>query len=248
MSLKDFDEIIVLDSNSTDGTKLIATNHGAQYVKYNWSGKYPKKRQWALDNLNLKNDFVFFVDADEIVTPELVKEIKLLNFSAAGYFVKGQYVWNDKILKHGLKNNKLALLNRHKIEFPVINDLDIKWMGEIEGHYQPILKNPVSRETICQLQAPLIHDAYAGWEKRHERYAFWEAEMIKRNAYPKEVRTYREFLKQIFRRMPFRGIIAFAHSYILKLGFLDRRAGFDFAWSRMRYYNMVSVSLKANKA
>lgn len=244
-ALKDFDEIIVLDSNSSDGTAQIAKSFNTQFENFEWNGKYPKKRQWALDHLEIKNDFVFFVDADEIVTPELVEEIRALDFSAAGYFVKGQYVWNDKILKYGLKNNKLALFNRHKIAFPVINDLDIKGMGEIEGHYQPILKNPVSRETICQLDATLIHDAYEGWEERHKRYATWEAQVIIHNAYPREARVEREFMKLAFRRIPLRGVVAFMHSYIFKLGFLDGRAGFDFARSRMRYYNMVARNLKA---
>lgn len=244
-ALKHFDEIIVLDSDSSDDTKEVAINHNARYVNYNWDRKYPKKRQWALDNLDIKNDFVFFVDADEIVTAELIREIKSLDFLAAGYFVKGQYVWNGKILKHGLKNNKLALFNRHKIEFPVIDDLGIKGMGEIEGHYQPILKKPDSGEVIRQLKAPVIHDAYDGWENRHQRYALWEAEMIKRDKYPKDPNSFREFLKRAFRGMPFRGFVAFVHSYIFKLGFLDGRAGFDFAISRMRYYQMVARELRA---
>jgi len=69
--------------------------------------------------------------------------------------------------------------------------------------------------------------------------------MIKRVGYPKDPNAFREFLKQAFRHMPFRGIIAFMHSYILKLGFLDGQAGYDFATSRMRYYNMVAQELRA---
>jgi len=246
-ALKGFDEIIVIDSNSADTTKQVVQSFGAQYVNYKWSGQYPKKRQWCLDNLDIKNDFVFFVDADEIITSELVEEIKALDFSAAGYFVKGKYIWNNQILNHGLKNNKLALFNRHKVEFPVIDDLDIKGMGEIEGHYQPVLKSTVSRETICQLRSELLHDASGGWQERHQRYAYWEAEMIKRNAYPKDPSALRQSLKKVFRRIPLRGFIAFCHSFIWKRGFLDGRAGFDFAVSRMRYYKIVSAALKTNR-
>jgi glycosyltransferase involved in cell wall biosynthesis len=247
-ALQDFDEIIVIDSGSTDKTVEIAKSFGANVETFNWNGKYPKKRQWCLDNLDIKNEYIFFVDADEIVTPELIQEIRTLDFSAAGYFIRGKYIWNNKRLHYGLKNNKLMLFNRNKIGFPVVDDLDIDGMGEIEGHYQPIFRAGVSRETIYQLKAPLIHDAYEGWEKRHKRYAVWESAMIRHNAYPAEVNAWREWSKGVFRNMPFRGFVAFIHSYIFKLGFLDGRAGFDFALSRMWYYKIVSAALKTNKA
>ncbi len=246
-ALQQFDEIIVIDSGSQDGTVPLAHSMGVRVENFQWNGEYPKKRQWALENLNIKHDFVFFVDADEILTPALIAEIKRLDLTAAGYFIKGQYVWDNKILKQGLKNNKLALFNRHKIEFPVIDDLDINGMGEIEGHYQPVLKSKFSGETILQLKSPLIHDAYEGWEARHERYAVWEAAMIERSAYPKDPLAWREFLKKYFRRMPMRGVIAFLHCYVFTFGFLDGRAGFDFALSRMKYYQMVSAALNTNK-
>src|SRR5688572_10660432 len=116
-ALGDFDEIIVIDSDSADGTTTIARQNHVKVVDYEWNGLYPKKRQWCLDNLTLKHDWVFFVDADEIVTPELAAEIHSLDFGAAGYFVKGRYVWKGKPLKYGLQNNKLCLFNRKKIEF-----------------------------------------------------------------------------------------------------------------------------------
>lgn len=247
-ALQKFDEVIVIDSNSADGTADVAQSFGARVENFEWNVKYPKKRQWALDHLNIKNDFIFFVDADEIVTADLFEEIKALNLLAAGYFVNGRYIWNGRPLKHGLINNKLVLFNRHKIEFPIVDDLDIEGMGEMEGHYQPVLKTAFKNERIEQLNAPLIHEAYEGWEARHQRYARWEAEMIAREGYPKDPKPWRETLKRVFRKIPIRGVIAFLHSYVFKLGFLDGCAGYDFARSRLQYYQMVSVSLKANKA
>jgi glycosyltransferase involved in cell wall biosynthesis len=243
-ALKDFDDVIVVDSNSTDKTQEIATEFSAQVINYTWDRCYPKKRQWCLDHLETKYDFIFFVDADEIVTTKLIKEIKILDFQCAGYFVKGQYVWNDQVLRHGLVNNKLCLINKNKIEFPVVDDLDIEGMGEIEGHYQPVLKPEYRYEKIKQLDHCLIHDALDGWEERHQRYAKWEAKMIKRKAYPKDPVPWRDKLKQIFRKMPYRNIVAFLHCYIFKLGFLDGRDGYDFAKSRARYYSLVSQALR----
>lgn len=250
-ALQEFSEIIIIDSGSTDETVAIAKNLGAQVINFKWNQQYPKKRQWCLDTLSIKNDFVFFVDGDEEVTPALVDELRALDLQAAGYFVKGQYIWDDKELKHGLKNNKLALINRHKIEFPIVNDLDIEGMGEIEGHYQPVLKAAYKGEAIAQLSQPLHHFAYEdaqGWERRHKRYARWEAEMIKRNAYPKDPSALRERLKIIFRNIPLRGLISFGHSYIWKYGFLDGESGYEFAVSRFEYYRLVNSALKTNKA
>ena len=244
-ALKDFDEVIVVDSNSTDNTKEIAIAHGARVENFMWNGEYPKKRQYCLDNIKTKHDYIFFVDGDEEVTPELIDEIQALDFKTAGYFVKGKYIWRGKKLNHGLQNNKLVLFDRSKIEFPIIDDLDIDGMGEMEGHYQPVLKAEYV-DRIESLSTPLLHFAYEdadGWLARHARYAKWEAEMITRNAYPRDPVFWREKLKVLFRNMPLRGLVAFSHSYLWKRGFLDGRAGYEFARSRAHYYNLVSNSL-----
>ena len=248
--LKGFNEIIVIDSCSQDRTVEIAKQHGAHIQLFQWNHHYPKKRQWCLDNLKLKNDFIFFVDGDEEVTPELIKEISVLDFSCAGYFVKGRYFWKGRMLNHGLRNNKLALFHRRKVEFPVVDDLDISGMGEMEGHYQPVLKAGYKYERLGQLQNPLNHfsyEDYQNWQKRHERYAIWEAAMISRKNYPADPVAWREKLKRRFRKMPLRSWAAFIHSYIVKAGFLDGIAGWSFAKSRFAYYRDVNRALNANK-
>jgi glycosyltransferase involved in cell wall biosynthesis len=247
-ALQDFDDIIVIDSSSTDDTKEIARNHGANVVNFTWNGAYPKKRQWILDHVPCKHDRIFFVDADEIVTPELVKEIAACDWSNAGYFVRGRYILNGKLLRHGLHNNKLVLFDRCKIEFPVIDDLDCDGMGEMEGHYQPILKPQHKDNKIGQLKHVMLHEALddrAAWLRRHERYAQWEAGMNAKNAWTCDPVPFRQYLKVLFRNAPCRPLIAFLHAYILKRGFLDGREGFKFAASRALYYRLVA---KANRA
>lgn len=242
-SLGRFDEIIVVDSGSDDQTVSLAEQVGAAVIDFSWNGAYPKKRQWCLDTLDLKHDWVFFVDADEIVTPELVNDIAAL-FPVPphdGYFIRGRYVVKGKIMRFGLCNNKLALFNRHKIHFPVIDDLDLPGMGEIEGHYQPVPYK--SGVTMGQLRHFLWHEAYdneQGWEERHQRYAAWERGMNARNAWPQDPVRWREMLKRFFRRLPGRPAIAFLHSYIVKGGLLDGGAGFRLARDRYRYYKMIS--------
>lgn len=251
-ALKDFAKIIVVDSHSMDRTCAIAREYNAQVVSYRWDGKYPKKRQWCLDTLALSYDWVFWVDADEVVTPALVREIRRIFSSKpdkAGYFVRGRYVWNGEVLDYGLKNNKLCLFDRRKIAFPVVNDLGIEGMGEMEGHYQPVLKAAYAGEQLGQVKAPLLHYAAenkAAWEERHKRYALWEAEMTRREAWPQDPVIWRENVKKTLRTSFLRPYIMFTHSYVLKGGFMDGQAGMDFAKSRMKYCSMIRKAIKKN--
>jgi glycosyltransferase involved in cell wall biosynthesis len=242
-ALTDFDEIIVVDSGSTDRTCEIAQRHDAEVVQFQWDGRYPKKRQWCLDYLQTKHDWIFFVDADEVLTSVLVDEIYALPFNHAGYFVKGRYIWNGQSLDHGIKNNKIVLFDRRKFEFPTVNDLDIPGMGEMEGHYQPVLKAAYRHEKIGQLKTELNHDAAhteEQWLTRHQRYAAWERGMNARKAWPQDPMRWRQVLKTVFRAMPARGTIAFIHCYMWKGGILDGAAGLDFARKRAAYYKMIS--------
>ena len=68
-------EIVVVDSVSTDGTQAIAEAAGAQIVQFIWNRKFPRKKNWALENIHWQHEWVLIVDADERITPELQREI-----------------------------------------------------------------------------------------------------------------------------------------------------------------------------
>ncbi len=247
-ALSSFDEVIVVDSCSDDDTAEKAGKSGVKVVDFQWNGAYPKKRQYCLETLSTKHDFIFFLDADELVTPALAREIAAAferKKTCAGYFVSGQYRFENRLLRFGLRNKKLCLFDKRKFYFPVIDDLEIaEGMGEIEGHYQPLLKPEYAHEKIGVFKSPLIHDAYddaARWEERHERYARWEAAMNARGLWPQETNRARALMKALFRMLPCRGVAAFLHCYVLKLGFLDGGAGLRFALSRRRYYRKISA-------
>lgn len=245
-ALKDFDDVVVVDSLSTDRTRLIAKECAARVEVFSWNGRYPKKRQWCLDHVNVKYDWIFFVDADEIVTPELIESIRSMDVEAAGYFVRGRYMVHGRVLTHGMTNNKLCLFHRGRMMFPVVDDLDFPGMGEIEGHYQPVLRPEGKGRAIRQMPGYVIHHALvdeAEWTARHERYAQWEAYMIARRAYPVDPSPWRQALKTIFRQIPGRGVFAFLHSYVFKAGFMDGQDGFHLARGRYFYYRLVARAL-----
>ena len=73
-SVKWADEIFVVDSQSTDETAQIAERYGAKVVQFHFNGTWPKKKNWALENIPFANDWVFILDADEVLPPSAEKE------------------------------------------------------------------------------------------------------------------------------------------------------------------------------
>ena len=72
--LTGFDQVMVIDSKSTDKTAQIALEYGAEVHQFDWNGQFPKKRNWVLRNLNIKNEWVLFLDADEYILPSIKKK------------------------------------------------------------------------------------------------------------------------------------------------------------------------------
>lgn len=250
-ALTAFDEVVVVDSASRDKTTEIAKEKGVRVIDFQWNGQYPKKRQWVLDNVPLRHDWVFFVDADEMVTKELTNEIRKIFArgmpEVAGYFITGRYFIRGKnsiagrLLNFGLPNRKLALLNKTRMTFPAVDDLDIPGMGEIEGHYQPVARdeNVIS---IGMLKSHLVHHALDdehAWAFRHQKYARWEAGMNIKGAWPDDPVPWRQKVKACLRFTKYRPWIVFFVTFFLFLGFLDGRRGWDFALRRFRYYSLI---------
>src|ERR1700710_2633651 len=74
--LSAFAETWVVDSRSTDGTRAVADRHGARWIDFDWSGNFPKKRNWVLINHAPITPWVLFLDADERVTEQFVAELR----------------------------------------------------------------------------------------------------------------------------------------------------------------------------
>lgn len=243
--IKNFDEVIVVDSVSEDDTPAIARNMGATVINFKWNGAYPKKRQWVLDNVPIKHDWVLMIDADEIVTDEFINDLKSCDYRADGYFVSSQMVWRDRFLNHGMRNSKLCLFKKSVFHFPVIDDLGATGMGEIEGHYQPV---PRGDAVIQSIPSPIIHhDREGNWDGRHDNYIAWEVFMNRHSAWPKDPIAWRQFMKSRLRASYLRPLVIFLYGYVLKLGFLDGVYGFDYAVKRARYtWRIVRATRQTN--
>ena len=148
-SLSMFDEIFVIDSCSDDNTKAISAEMGAKITDFVWDGRYPKKRQWSLENVNYKNSWILFVDADERMTDELAIELRNFLNHYSSEFNAGSipidYYFAGKSLKFGQRPRKTVLLRLGAAEFADVGDLAAEGMGELEGHFQPVVSGKVKK-------------------------------------------------------------------------------------------------------
>ena len=247
-SLEGFAQVFVVDSRSADRTREVAAARGAVVVDFDWNRRYPKKKQWALENLPFEHDWVLYVDADEELTPELRDEIaRVLGDGPrhAAYFVSYDDVFLGRTLRHGHRSLKLVLLDRRRVRYDEYPDLDVEHMWEVEGHYQPTVDG-----TTGMLRARARHhDAKSlyHWLARHNRYSDWEARLRRRRAVAGRAeaqRGARSELKRVFDRLPAKGAAFFLYSYVLRLGFLDGRAGFHFATAKAFYYWQVGAKMR----
>ena len=187
------------------------------------------------------------IDADEVASKELVQEMSLLDLEGyAGFFVRGLYVLDGKLMRYGFSNNKLCLFHRKKLGFPVVNDLESFGMGEVEGHYQPIAFEPNSR--VGQMESSVHHyvtNESNEWFIKHDNYAKWEAYMVNQKQHPTDPVPIRNFLKVMVRNCPFSPSLAFLHSMILLQGWRHGKVGLK--WSKMRYYYYSEIRKNIKK-
>lgn len=248
-SLERFDEVFVVDSNSTDRTCEIAVEMGAKPVNFTWNRQYPRKKQWSLDNLPFSHAWALYVDADERVSPALAEEIAAMFKNGGpdrnGYFIGFDYRFAGKILRHGQRIYKLALMQREKAYYAPRDDLEVTQVGDLEMHYQPSLAG-----TTAVLRNRMVHDneePLNHFFARHNRYSDWEAVVRHNGSYfgNEDSQPFlRRWTKPLFGRMPFKPMIVFLYSYIFRAGFLDGRAGFDFAVARALHFWQIGVKLR----
>jgi len=242
-----FAQVIVVDSHSTDGTAEIASSLGAEVVQFSWDGRYPKKKQWSLDHAGARYPWVLLLDADEYPSDELISELAALQSELSSnhysaYNLLLSYRFAGSFLRHGHRVTKRSLLRPAASKFPVVDDLNAPGIREVEGHYQPI-----SEGRVGQLRGRLMHDdqdPISSWFDRHNRYSEWEAHLRMNSEVRRDVASKRSNKGAIFDRVPFKPLVFFAYSYILRLGFLDGRPGLDYAIALSSYYWQIGVKFR----
>ena len=252
-SVKWIDEVFIVDSNSEDGTEKIALEFGAKVVQFEYSGGWPKKKNWALENLAFSNDWVLILDADECLPPEAEKEINKIvcdpNPEHDGYWINRRYFFLGKALKHAYFPNWNLRLFKHKLgRYEKITDVDTH-SGDNEVHEHVVVQGSTGK-----LKSIMDHHAFPTIEsfvKKHNRYSNWEAivesstEDNEDSLQHSQVKGKRR-LRRLFRKLPFRPTLRFLYVYLWQGGIFDGWEGYVFARLHAQYEFLSAAKARAN--
>jgi glycosyltransferase involved in cell wall biosynthesis len=245
------DQIVVVDSGSTDGTVGIARSLGAEIVDFTWNGAFPKKKNWALAHVPWKHEWVFILDADERITPALAEELRSVVRAPAceGYYVNRRFWFLDGWLMHcGYYPSWNLRFFRHALgryeQFAGVSATD---SGDNEVHEHVILEG-----SSGHLRHEMEHYAFptiALWIEKHNRYSNWEARLLCSDTGATAASTAaitpalarKRRLKHLAARLPFRPSLRFVYHYILRAGFLDGYRGYVFC-RLMAFYEFMGVA------
>lgn len=240
------DDIVVLDSFSTDRTEEIVRSAGARFYQREYDGR-ANNQNWAVEHIEFKYPWVWYVDADEVTPPELAHEIiqvasDTLRHEVA-YLVRRKNIFMGKWLKHGnVYNCWFARLWKPN---------KISWKRAA---------NPVAiiDGTTGYLKCDFIHytlsKGFAAWFEKHNKISTYEAEeMIKESQHGRidwsglisrdPVRR-RNALKRLSFRMPCRPLLVFIYMYLLRAGFLDGRPGLTYCTLRAHLEYEICCKVK----
>lgn len=229
------DEIFVVDSQSTDGSQDLAEKLGAQVVQFAFNGTWPKKKNWALENLPFRNEWVFILDADEVMPPEAETEFSQLvaddGRGHSGYWINRRFMFMGAWLKHAYFPNWNLRLFKHKLgRYEKITDAPTA-SGDNEVHEHVKIEGTTGR-----LDCLMDHYAFPSVDtfiEKHNRYSNWEARVAMEpdleDSLQDEAVSIRRRLKRMARCLPFRPVLRFCYVYFAQKGFLDGWRGFYFA-------------------
>ena len=226
-SIKDIaNEIVVVDSNSTDNTENICKQYGAKFYSQTFLG-YIEQKNHAL-NL-CKNQYVLCLDADECLSEELIQSIKKAkqnNFNADAFTMNRCTNFCGKWIKHGswYPDRKLRLFNQQKG----------KW-GGVNPHDKIVMQE---NATISFLKGDIHHYSYYTVEEvltQQNKFTTIQAQAM-----------FEQGKSSNWFKLFFNPIVAFKSGYFLKLGFLDGADGFFIAWTvayntMVKYYKLMRL-------
>ncbi|MCH4565439.1 glycosyltransferase family 2 protein [Halomonas sp. EGI 63088] len=240
-ALNDYAEVIVLDSFSDDNTVNIARQAGAAVIQEPFKG-YASQRNFALKDMPKSNEWIFFLDADEMISEPLTAELRR-DFAQikSGNFGMGYVRRKDFFMGRWIRRSS---------GYPT-------WFGRLCHASSVRVEREINEEYRCdrpvmRLSGHLLHYPFAKgvsyWMERHNRYSTAEAvEKIRgvKSGYglifSHDPGLRRKGLKQIYMRLPFRPLIGFLYLYFFRGGFLDGKAGLRFALLRTFYELLISI-------
>ncbi len=207
-------EIIVVDSGSTDSTLEIAKKFTNKIYHQDWLG-YGKQKNQALSCC--ANEWVLSLDADEVLSDELIAEIQHLDYKADAYCIARKLYIADKFIRWGgfYPDYQLRLFKKSVGRFcesPVHESVEL-----LNPQTQSYTK---SREHCPQLKYPLEHYSYENIDELHKAYKKFASLSTKQ--------------PNLFKAI-FGGIYTFVYKFVFRLGFLNGILGLRLALIAAEY-------------
>jgi glycosyltransferase involved in cell wall biosynthesis len=241
------DDIHVYDSCSSDRTLEIARAAGAHVTQRSFDN-WAEHQNWGLQNIKFAHPWVFYIDADERMTPELVSAVReaVSNPGAnVAFRVPRRDYFLDRWLKHAQTTRfYLRLFRPEKMRYErLVNPVSLPDgpVGQIGGHLDHF---PFSK-------------GMAHWLDRHNSYSTLEARQILLNRadgcasfsiakalFSGDYHERQANRKGLFYQAPARPLIKFLFLYVIKRGFLDGKAGFTYAALQSFYEYMIVLKTR----
>jgi glycosyltransferase involved in cell wall biosynthesis len=238
------DEIIVVDSISSDRTIEIAQQYPVRIVQHPFES-HGRQRTWMLRELETKHEWVYILEADERMTPELFQEClqAIQSQEYIGYYVAERVIFMNQWIRRSTQypRYQMRLFRKDKV-----------WFTDY-GH---------TEREVCDGPTGFLQETYPHytcskglnrWIEKHNRYSTDEAAETLRQLKSGSVSWQNLFfgqtevekrraLKDLSLRLPFRPLVRFFYMYFLLGGCLDGRPGF--AWCTLQAFYEYLILLK----
>ncbi len=243
------DDVVVLDSLSTDRTREIAAAAGARVFERAFDD-FGAQRNHALDHIGFRHPWVFHLDADERFNEALRMEcqeaIKADRHSA--YFVANRLIFLGKWIKHS------SQYPYPQVRFVKVGEARFAKSGHGQREDEP-------KRGTGHLKTPYDHlnfsKGISDWVERHNRYSneeAAEAAVLCEGPIPVgalfsiDAMSHKRAFKRLHARLPARWLWKFFYLYVVKLGFLDGYPGFAYCMLNGFYDFLICVKIQENKS
>ena len=253
------DEAWVVDSGSTDRTVDVARRYTDKIECFEFRGGYPKKKNWALETLPFRNEWILIVDADERVMPGLEAEIRVLfeknPVENDGYYINRRLIFLGRWIRHcGWYPSWNLRLFKHRLgRYEKLETEEVENTGDVEVHEHVVLNGRSG-----YLKNDLLHEDFKSifhFVERHNRYSNWDARVYANLAqgigssqvinasFVGSPLERKRFIKKVWVKIPGRPFLRFIWMYFLKLGFLDGKPGLIFCTLMSMHEAVISAKL-----
>ena len=238
------DDIVILDSFSSDSTKQIAEDAGVRFLEHHFDD-YASQRSYGVDEIDYKYDWLLMVDADEMVPEALAQEIKA---------ALGKVAPETTLYRMRRKDYLFGKWIKRSSGYPT-------WFGRLMRIGFVRIERSINEEYVTDgkveyLQNHLDHypfnKGFSAWLEKHNRYSTMEAELVARGTFvqptigdlfSRDPTLRRKAMKTVLYRMPFRPLLVFVYLFVFRMGFLDGKAGLIFCCLRSWYEFMIDCKV-----